>query len=314
MHFHRTHVVVELRHGARTDDGAGDAGTVHGPAQRNLRDAAPLRAGKCVQFVEQQVGVLVQVLAVGAHAGAAVVLRAVGAAELPAEDAAAERAPGRDAHPFVHGHRDELGLHGALEQAVLDLQRHQRRAAVLAREGLRQCADPGRVIAQADVPHLALPHQLLHAAHQFLDGGVAIPEVAPEEVDVVGLQASQRVMHRVHHGLGAAAAAIRVHGPEVAAELGGDDHAIALPGAGPGTEVVPEDPLAVSLGVDVGGVDEVAAHLQVTRDHRIARGHVGAESPFMAEGHRTEADRVDAEAASAKRDVVGGVRHDVRAR
>jgi hypothetical protein len=214
----------------------------------------------------------------------------------------------------VHGHRDELGFHGALQQAVFDLQGHQRRAAVLAREGLRQRTDPRRMVAQADVPHLALPHQLLHPAHQFLDGGVAIPEVAPQEVDVVGLQAPQRVVHGVHHGLRAASAAVGIHGPEVAAELGGDDHAIAMAGAGSGPEVVPEDLLAVSLGVDVGRVDEVPAELEVAGDHRVARGDIGAEAPFMAEGHRTKADRMDAEAASAKRDVVGGVRHVGRAR
>jgi len=49
----------------------------------------------------------------------------------------------------------------------------------------------------------------------------------PVEVDVVGLQAAERLLARRHDGLTVGAAAVRVARVQVAAELGGQDEPVA---------------------------------------------------------------------------------------
>ena len=126
---------------------------------------------------------------------------------------------------------------------------------MMARKRLRQRAHPGGVVAEAKVAHLALADQLLHAAHKFFNRSEAIPKVAPQEVDVIGSQPPQRVLHSVHHALATAATAVWVPWPHVSTKLGGNHHAITGASPGTGPEVVPNHLLAVSLGVDIGGID-----------------------------------------------------------
>ena len=93
-----------------------------------------------------------------------------------------------------------------------------------------------------------------------------------------------------------------IAGVEVAAELRRDDEAIA-PG-GMAAEVVADDLLGVALRVEVRGVDEVAAELDEAIDDLLRLLDAGAPAQVFAEGHRAEAERADAEAGAAERDVV----------
>jgi hypothetical protein len=41
--------------------------------------------------------------------------------------------------------------------------------------------------------------EVVKTAHNFLDRGHLVPDMHPVKVDVVGLQAAQARVHRVHH-------------------------------------------------------------------------------------------------------------------
>jgi hypothetical protein len=89
---------------------------------------------------------------------------------------------------------------------------------------------------------------------------------------------------------------------EVCAELGGDDQAVPLGALF--ADVVTDDLLRVTLGVDVGGVDEVAAELDVTIDDRFGLLDAAAPAEVLAEGHGTEAEWAHAQARAAERHIM----------
>ena len=144
--------------------------------------------------------------------------------------------------------------------------------------------------------------EILERRHRLLDRRVRVPVVEPVKVDVVGLQAPQRVLAGRDDGLAARAAAVRVAGIQVAAELGGDDEAVAASRVA--ADVVAEDLLGVTLRVEVRGVDEVAADLDVAVHDLLRFLDGGAPPEVFAERHRTEAQRADTESRSAERYVV----------
>ncbi len=163
------------------------------------------------------------------------------------------------------------------------------------------------MVAQPKVTHLALADKLLHATHEFFNGSEAIPEVAPQEVDVVGSQAAQGVFHRVHHALTTTTTTVWVPWPHVSTKLRGNDNLIT--GASPRTraEVVADHLFTVPLGVNIGGVDEVSAQFKVATDHGVAVGHIGSKPPFCSKCHGPQTDWVNAQAAATKSDIVGGI-------
>jgi hypothetical protein len=55
----------------------------------------------------------------------------------------------------------------------------------------------------------------------------------PQHVDVVGLQAPQRLLDLIDHGLATGAAAVEVADVQVPAELRSQDKAVPAPGVGP---------------------------------------------------------------------------------
>src|SRR5262249_59260002 len=106
----------------------------------------------------------------------------------------------------------------------------------------------------------------------------------------------------------ARAAAVRIAGVEVAAELGGDDEAVAARLVPP--YVVADDLLGVAPGVEVRGVDEVAAELEVAIDDLLGLLHARAPAEVFAERHRAEAKRAHAQAGAPEGHVVVE-RHDL---
>ena len=144
-------------------------------------------------------------------------------------------------------------------------------------------------------------NEVVERAHGLLDGRGFVVEVEPVEVDVVGLESSEGVLALVDNGLSAHAAGVGVAPEHVARELGGDDCAVALRGVF--ADVVADDNLGVPLGVYVGGVEEVAARVEVDVHDLFGGFDVRAEVPVLAEGHCSEAEGGDAEAGVAERDV-----------
>jgi hypothetical protein len=200
-------------------------------------------------------------------------------------------------------HRHQLVLDGPLQQAPLDLDRRNRREASEGGDRLRLRADPGRMVAEAHVAHLALRDEQVERPHQLLDRREAIPEMDPAEIDAIGLQPPKARFDGPHDRDATRASRVRIAAVHAAAELGRDHGAVAARLAA-GREPLADDPLGVALGVDVGGVDEVAAALGVEIELPEAPRLVGAEAPLLAEGHRAEAERADAKPRVPERAVV----------
>ncbi|MBZ0172836.1 MAG: hypothetical protein K8E66_10680, partial [Phycisphaerales bacterium] len=158
------------------------------------------------------------------------------------------------------------------------------------------------MIGQPEVADLAGADEVVDGAHEFVDGAVLIPEVRPEQVDVVGLEAAEGFIDRGDHALAPAAAGVGVAREHVAGALGGDDESVA-PG-GVAADVVADDFFGVALGVDVGGVEEVAAAIEIGVDDFLGGLDIGAPAPVEAEGHGAEAEGADAEAGAAEGEVV----------
>ena len=68
--------------------------------------------------------------------------------------------------------------------------------------------------------------------------------------------------------------------------------------------MVADDLLGVALGVAVGGVDEVAAALEVAIEDLLGLFDAGAPAPVFAERHGAEAEGADAQARASERHVV----------
>ena len=68
--------------------------------------------------------------------------------------------------------------------------------------------------------------------------------------------------------------------------------------------MIANDFFGVAFGVNVSGVDEVAAELQIAVQHLFRFRFAGAEAPILAEGHCAQAEGADAEPAISKRDIM----------
>ena len=75
---------------------------------------------------------------------------------------------------------------------------------------------------------------------------------------------------------------------EVGAELDRDDEAVALVALT--ADVIVDDLLRVPLGVEIGGIDEVAAQLEVAVDDRLGLLDDASPAEILAEGHGAEAE------------------------
>jgi hypothetical protein len=207
---------------------------------------------------------------------------------LAGQDAHAERAPGEQREVERPGHGRELTLDGALDQAVLSLGGHERCPPVPGGDRVGVGDDPRGRVADPEVEHLAGSDLVVERAHDLLDRCEEVPDVHPEHVDVVGAQALQARVERVHEALAVVAGAVGIgwvarervlRGQHPAVAFGRDDFAdVALRGA---------------ARVVVGGVDEVAARLGEGVDDAPALLPGPAPAPLLAEGHGSQAQLGD---------------------
>jgi hypothetical protein len=173
------------------------------------------------------------------------------------------------------------------------LERRDRYPATEPGDGLGLRGDPSRHIGEADVADLACRHEVVKRPERFLDRGAAVPVVQPVDVDVVSLQSPQRVLELGDERLAAAPAAIGVAGMQVGEELRAEHDAFAQ--TRPVGKEVTNDLLGVPVGVDVGGVHDVAASVEVLGQEFRGALRAGAPAPVLAEGHRAEGERADAQ-------------------
>src|SRR6476619_3208186 len=133
------------------------------------------------------------------------------------EETLAERAERNEADPQLLEHGEHRLLWLPPPQRVLALQRGHRWDAVGPPDCLRPC------LGEAEVPDLPLLNELLDGAGDVLDGNVGVDAVLVEQVDGVGAQPPQRLLHGAPDRVGTAVEAPRLAGGELETELGGDD-------------------------------------------------------------------------------------------
>ena len=144
----------------------------------------------------------------------------------------------------------------------------------------------------ADVAHLALMDEVAQRRQRLVDVGVDGRPVDLVQVDPVGAQPPQRVLHLADDPAPRAALLVRV-GAHRAVELGGQDDVVAATG-----ERLADDLLRLALAVHVGGVDEV--------DPGVERGVDDADRLLVirvaprSEHHGAEAHLADRDAGASQ--------------
>ena len=286
-----------------TDDGGGDAFLGEHPGDGGVGDRASAEVLlECGDLGE--VGFVPVALAV-ARAGVAerkagVVLEVFGIGVLAGQEAAGERVVGDDADALVAAERQQVGFDIAPEDVIARLVAVEAGEAGLIGRGERQPQLPGAVVGRAGVADFAPAAQVVERLHRLLDRRVAVGPVQLVEVDVVGLQAAQRLVDGGEDVLARRSALVGVvaHRREA---FGGEHDAVARLGLEP----APDDFLGGSDGVcadgvDIGGVDEVDAAVGGGGHDALRLRLFGLE----AEGHGAEADFGDAEAGASHASVV----------
>ena len=124
----------------------------------------------------------------------------------------------------------------------------------------------------------------------------------PVEIDIACLEPAKRLLAGGDNRFAVGAAAVGIASVHAAEELGGEDDAIAL--AGMLAEVIADDLFRMSLGIGIGGVDEVAAFVDESVENRFRVLHGRSPSPVFAEGHRPETERRNTKSGVAERDVM----------
>ena len=240
------------------------------PGQGQLRGRHALGPGQLLKFVYQAPVVGEVFGLVARHAAAEV----GGVQVVEAFDVAREKAPAqrRVAHKadaqLAGGVQHAVGFHAPVKQRVLGLDGRDGVHRVRPADGL------GRHFAQAQIAHLARPHQLGHGPHRLLNGHVRVGAVHVVQVDVVGTQALQGAVDGHADVLGPAvdgeSGAELPRAVNLIAELGGDEVLRALAGNG-----LAHQPLVQQGTVEVGGVEQVHAQFPGPVNGGDALGLVG---------------------------------------
>lgn len=182
------------------------------------------------------------------------------------EHAAAQGAPGREAHALGAAHGHDLALKVAGRRGPAALVDGELAQAVAARVLVCLGHDPGGRVRDAQVEHLAGGDEVVEGLHQLRDGRGEVPPVHVQQVDVVGLELLEAGLDRRVQALGAVAVEVdddflvAEAGVEVGRVLGGDDHLVADAAF---LHPLADPLLRLLILVVVGRVDEVAALLVV---------------------------------------------------
>ena len=268
-------VVVQLGHGLRADERHDHARLLAHPVDGDLRRRPPDLVGDRRHLGGDRQVAVGLVPTSGSPVGSG-----VPPLVLARQHACAQHAPGCHRDVEGAGHRQQVPLGGPIGQAVADLQAHEARPAAQVRQRVGLRHHPGRRVGDADVQHLARGHQVIQAAHHFLDRGREVPGVHPEKIDVVGAQPLQAGFERLHHVLAAVPAGARIIPPVEKRVLGRHDKTFPVR-----RDELADEPLAGAFGVAVGGVDEIAARGDIGVEDAPALLFRRAPAPLRPEGH-----------------------------
>ena len=203
---------------------------------------------------------------------------------LPRQHPSREDPPGRHGDVQRLGHRHQVALRRPVRQAVLDLESGEGAPTFQLGERVRPRHDPRGCVGDPDVEDLPGPHDVVEGPHRLLEGRHPVPGVDPVEVDVVGAQAFQAGVERLHQVLPVVPAAVGIVGAHVQRVFRGEDE--PLP---PFFQELPHELLAGAVGVQVGGVDEVAARVRERIEDPAALLLRRPPAPLLAERHRPQA-------------------------
>ena len=286
-----------------SDDRAGDGAVLQHPGQRHLHVGNAPRLGDPTQHLDDLVVGLAVVEAGGELVGAGPF--GIAFADIrPAagQEAARQRRPRDHPHALVLAQRQHLPLFLAVDQVVLRLHRHERRPAVGPRDAQHLHELPGVHRAGADVAGLAGAHDVVQRLQRLLDRRLIVEPVDLVEVDIVDAQPAQRPVDAVQDVLArqAAVVGIAAHRP---VDLGGDHHLVPL---GVFLQRLAGHPLALALGIDIGGVEEVDPGLHRTLEERQRRLLVQHPRPPLggAIGHAAQTQARNLQAGVAKANIV----------
>ena len=125
---------------------------------------------------------------------------------LPGEHTARQREVRHERHREALDRRQHLGLHLAVEEAVVVLHVHEARDAEVTCRPRRFVELRGREVGATDLAHLAGSDELAERLERLADRRLRIGLVQQVEVDAVGAEALQARIAAGEHVLTAAAA------------------------------------------------------------------------------------------------------------
>jgi hypothetical protein len=140
-----------------------------------------------------------------------------------------------------------------------------------------------RPVRHCGVEDLAEADLVIQGTHKLLDRSEDVTGVHPIQVDMVGLQSTQARLDRADYLLAVVAGTVRITRVGLVCELGGEHEPVAAP-----FEQLAEDGFGRPVGVDVGGVDDVAASVSEQVQHRRADIWGRPPAPIFTEGHRAQ--------------------------
>ena len=226
-----------------------------------------------------------------------------GAGVLTGQQAARDRVAGKDADALLGAEREHLLLDLAGERVIAGLDGVEAGQAerLAAADGPHQLI--GQEVRAAGVADLSLVDQAVEGAQCLVDRRRRVIVVQLVEVDVAGLQASQR---RLDGGEDVLAGVAGVEGrrPGRGEALGGKDETVPFPPQ-PATEDFLGNPPGAQIpaqGVGVRGVDEV----DTAFGRPVENGDSGQLIALQPEGHRPQAQPRDLKAGSAEPGVLHG--------
>ena len=134
------------------------------------------------------------------------------------------------------------------------------RPAVLVGDGQRLHQLPAGEVGDADIAHLAGAHQIVERRQHLLDRRAGVEGVQLQQVDIVGAEPPQRVVHRLDQARARGADIVRPVAHRQRG-LGRDQHRVA-----PALDRLAEHLFRRAVRIDVGGVEEVDAGFEADVD------------------------------------------------